>query len=71
MQERLVSAEDYMYQIGDEIDRTGCKCRKCPKGYAGTYRERTLQDAWDEILRCNVCGHSIRRFLAVNVPRMP
>ena len=56
-----------MYLI-DEIDRSGCKCRKCPKG---RYRERTLQDSWDEILRCNVCGHAIKRFLVVNVPRMP
>ena len=60
-----------MYQLPDEIDRTGAKCRECPKGYKGSYRAQTLQDGWDEILRCDICGHQIKQFLAITVPRMP
>ena len=61
---------DEMYLI-NEIDRHGHKCKKCPKGYTGEYQERTKADAWDEILRCTVCGHSIRRYTSMRVPRMP
>lgn len=59
-----------MYLI-DEIDRSGQKCNKCPKGYVGYYNELTKEDAWNEVLHCTICGHSIKRFLCVNVPRMP
>ncbi len=57
-----------MYLLIDEIDREGCKCRNCKKG---RYFERTLQDSWDSRLTCDVCHHSIKRYLEIRLPRMP
>ena len=60
-----------MYLL-DEIDRDGILCRECQKGEKkGRYVERTLQDSRDEILRCDICGSSIKRYIAITVPRMP
>lgn len=52
----------------DEMDCLGTTCQSCKKG---TYIEKTLQDSWDEIVRCDKCHNSQKRFLELRMPRMP